>query len=346
MKVVHYINQFFAGIGGEEQADLPPEVRPGALGPGRLLDTLLPEGSHVVASVICGDNYAAQHLEETQDFVVGAAKDAGADLIVAGPCFQAGRYGTAAGAVCAAVQARLGTPSITGMAAENPGTDLYHQEIYIVDSGQDPAQMRDVLARMANLGTKLVNKEPISKPSEEGYFPQGILRSEFVNDTAAQRLARMLLGKVKGLPFESEVPAPTFETVAPPPAVPDISKATIALVTDGGLVPVGNPDKFTRAFSQAWGAYSIKDRNNLEEADYEVVHGGYDIRHVQADPDRLVPVDVLREMEQSGLIGRLHDEFMSTTGNANPLKNSRRLGREIAARLKDAHVDAVILTST
>ena len=114
--------------------------------------------------MICGDNYAAQHLEETQDFVVGAAKDAGADLIVAGPCFQAGRYGTAAGAVCAAVQARLGTPSITGMAAENPGTDLYHQEIYIVDSGQNPAQMRDVLARMANLGTKLVTKNPSASP--------------------------------------------------------------------------------------------------------------------------------------------------------------------------------------
>ena len=206
--------------------------------------------------------------------------------------------------------------------------------------------MRDVLTRMANLGTKLVNKEPIGRPPEEGYFPQGILRSEFVNDTAAQRLARMLLSKLKGLPFESEVPAPNFETVASPPAVSDLSKATIALVTDGGLVPMGNPGKFTRAFSQVWGAYNINDLDNLDEADYEVVHGGYDIRHVQGDPDRLVPVDVLREMEQSGLIGRLHSEFMSTTGNVNPLKNSRRLGREIAARLKDAHVDAVILTST
>ena len=346
MKVVHYLNQFFAGIGGEEQADSPPEVRPGALGPGRLLDMLLPEGSQVVASVICGDNYAAQHLEEIQEFVVAAAKDADADLVVAGPCFQAGRYGTAAGAVCAAVQAQLGGPSITGMAAENPGTDLYHQKIYIVDSGQDPAQMRDVLARMANLGIKLVNKEPIGRPSEEGYFPQGILKSEFVNDTAGQRLAHMLLAKLKGLPFESEVPTPTFETVAPPPAVPDLSKATIALVTDGGLVPVGNPDKFTRAFSRAWGAYSIKSRDNLEEADYEVVHGGYDVRPVQEDPDRLVPVDVLREMERGGLIGGLHHEFMSTCGNVNPLENSRRLGQAIAARLKDANVDGVILTST
>ena len=50
MKVVHYLNQLFAGIGGEEQADLPREVRPGALGPGRLLDMLLPDGSQVDAT--------------------------------------------------------------------------------------------------------------------------------------------------------------------------------------------------------------------------------------------------------------------------------------------------------
>ena len=80
--------------------------------------------------------------------------------------------------------------------------------------------------------------------------------------------------------------------------------------------------------------------------DYEVVHGGYDNTHVQAHPDRLVPVDVLRNMEEGGLIGRLHNEFLSMTGNTNPLENSRRIGREIAERLKDAQVDAVILTST
>lgn len=28
-KIVHYINQFFAGIGGEEKADIVPEVREG-----------------------------------------------------------------------------------------------------------------------------------------------------------------------------------------------------------------------------------------------------------------------------------------------------------------------------
>ena len=29
--VIHYMNQFFAGIGGEEKAGIPPEVRDGVI---------------------------------------------------------------------------------------------------------------------------------------------------------------------------------------------------------------------------------------------------------------------------------------------------------------------------
>ena len=121
---------------------------------------------------------------------------------------------------------------------------------------------------------------------------------------------------------------------------------TVALVTDGGLVPKGNPDKLPRAFSRVWGAYDIAQQEGLKGEEYEVAHGGYDNRYIQQDPNRLVPVDVLREMEKSGLVGKLHNEFLSTTGNSNPLENSRRMGREMAERLKAAGVDSVILTST
>ena len=44
--------------------------------------------------------------------------------------------------------------------------------------------------------------------------------------------------------------------------------------------------------------------------------------------------------------GKLHEEFLTTTGLANPLNNSRRLGRGMAQHLKEAGVDAVILAST
>ncbi len=346
MRVVHYINQFFGGIGGEEKAGIPLEVRPGPVGPGRLLAQLLGEESQVVSTIVCGDNLAAENLEEVAESVIREVQASCADLFVAGPCFQAGRYGTAAGAVCAAVQEKLGVPAVTAMSVENPGADLYRASVYIIDSGDDVSRMQPILAAMVRLGEKLSAGEPVGRPSEDGYIPQGTLKSEFVAKSAASRLADMLLAKMRGESFEAEVPIQAADPVPVPPAVADLSQATVALVTDGGLVPRGNPHQFPLAFSRVWGAYSFAGEDALSPYDYEVSHGGYDNRHVEQDPHRLVPVDTLREMERDGAIGKLHEEFLSTTGNGNPLANSRRIGREMAKRLKDSGVDTVVLTST
>ena len=41
LRVVHYVNQFFGGIGGEDQAHVGVSAREGAVGPGRLLERAL-----------------------------------------------------------------------------------------------------------------------------------------------------------------------------------------------------------------------------------------------------------------------------------------------------------------
>jgi glycine reductase len=346
MRVVHYLNQFFGAIGAEEQAGIPLETRGVAVGPGKLLEELLGDGSQVVMTLICGDNYAVEHEPELVADVVEKVSAASADLFVAGPCFEAGRYGMAAGAVCAAVHSQIGIPVITGMSVENPGVDLYRDALYIIDSGTNTARMRDVLGKMAALGKKLVGKAPIGLPAKEGYVCRGLLRDQVVEQTAAQRLVEMLVAKVRGEPFESEMASTSFEPVPMPSGLKDLSKARVMLITDGGLVPKGNPDKIYGTAATRWGSYSIEGCDDLRGEEYEISHGGYDSRFVQEDPDRLVPLDALREMEKSGVIGKLHDEFISTSGRANPLSNTRRLGREMAAKAKQEGVDAVILTST
>jgi glycine reductase len=252
----------------------------------------------------------------------------------------------AAGALCAAVQSKLNIPVVTGMSEENPGADLYREKLYIIDSGANAAKMRDVLSKMANLAKKLMSNAVIGLPGEEGYLPRGLIRDQFVEQTAGQRLVDMVLAKVKGEPFESEMMPTTFAPVAMPSAVRDISKATFMLITDGGLVPKGNPDKIQGSAATRWGSYSIEGRDDLKGEDYEISHGGYDPQFVRQDPDRLVPLDVMRQLEKEGVIGKLHDAFLSTSGLANPLSNTRRMGREMAERVKQLGVDAVILTST
>jgi betaine reductase len=346
MRVVHYLNQFFGGLGGEEEAGAAPQTKDGAVGPGRLLEQVLGEGAQVVRTIVCGDNYAAENLAEITALILKETGDAKAELFVAGPCFEAGRYGVAAGAVCSAVSAELEIPVVTGMALENPGVDLYRQDIFIVDSGPNASAMRDVLEKMAGIALKLANAEDIGLPSEDGYISRGILRDAFVEQTSAQRLVEMLFAKTAGDTFESELPAPTFTATPAPPPVKDMSKAKVAIVTDGGLVPKGNPDRISAYAATNWGSYDISGASDLKGEDYEISHRGYDTRYVEQDPDRLVPVDVLRELEQSNVVGEVHSQFIATSGLANPLANSRRLGREIAQNLKEQGVDAVILTST
>jgi glycine reductase len=346
MRVVHYLNQFFGGIGAEEHAGVGLEFRDGAVGPGKLLEQLLGDGAEVVLTIVCGDNFAVEHQADITAAALAKVRDTGADLFVAGPCFDAGRYGMAAGALCSAIQSELKIPVITAMSEENPGVDLYREAVHIVDSGTSTLKMRDILARMANLGKKLAGKQPIGLPAAEGYLPRGLLRDQLGKETAATRLVSMLLAKMRGEDFASEMSPTAFAPVPMPAAVKDMTKAKIMLITDGGLVPKGNPDRIEGTAATRWGAYNIEGRDDLRSEDYEVSHGGYDTRFVQDDPDRLVPLDALREMERSGVIGKLHDEFLSTCGRSNPLSNTRRLGREMAEKVKREGVDAVILTST
>jgi glycine reductase complex component B subunit gamma len=345
MRVAHYLNQFFGGIGAEEHAGNKLEVRDGALGPGKLLESALGNAS-VALTFVCGDNYAVEHQDELTAGVLAKLRSANVDLFVAGPCFDAGRYGVAAGALCRAVQQELKIPVVTAMSEENPGVDLHRDAVYIIDSGTSIAKLRDVIFKMAALGNKFLTDSPIGLPHEEGYFRRGWLRDQLVEQKAATRLVDMLLAKMHGKRFESEMPATAFAPVPIPAAVKDLSKAKVMLITDGGLVPKGNPDRIEGTAATRWGSYSIAERDDLHGEEYEVSHGGYDTRFVQEDPDRLVPVDAMREMERRGVIGKLHDEFLSTCGRSNPLSNTRRLGREMAAKVKQAGADAVILTST
>ena len=346
MRIAYYLNQFFGGIGAEEHAGMGLKIRDGAVGPGKLLEATLGNDARVVLTFICGDNYAVEHQAELTGAILERLRETRVDLFAAGPCFDAGRYGMAAGALCRAVQSELGISVITAMSEENPGVDLYRDALYIIDSGTNVAKLRDAVAQMAALGKKLLGNEPIGSPAEEGYLCRGWLRDELVEKKAATRLVDMLMAKLNGKAFESEMPATAFAPVPMPAAVSDLSKARVMLITDGGLVPKGNPDRIEGTAATRWGSYNVEGRDDLRAEDYEVSHGGYDTRFVQEDPDRLVPLDAMREMEKNGVIGKLHDEFISTCGRSNPLSNTRRLGREIVEKVKKDGVDAVILTST
>src|SRR2546427_11212379 len=91
LRVVHYLNQFFAGIGAEDRADTPPDHREGPVGPGRLLQQALGDRAEVVATVYCGDNYAGEKSGAV-DEILDLVAEHRPEIVIAGPAFSAGRY--------------------------------------------------------------------------------------------------------------------------------------------------------------------------------------------------------------------------------------------------------------
>lgn len=346
LRVVCYVNQFFGQLGGEDQAGLGPQVKDGATGAARAVQQALGEAGTVVATVICGDNHVAEQGKRAVAELLALVAAARPDLVIAGPAFLAGRYGVACGALCAAVQAQLKIPAVTGMHAENPGAELHRRQVYIVRTGAEATRMLDEVKGLVGLGLKLARGEAIGAPAAEGYFARGVTRNVVAGANAADRATAMLLDKLAGRPFASEVPRPAFPSVPAPRLVRTLEGATIALVTDGGLVPRGNPDGIEPLNATRYGAYSIAGQAGLEAVEYDNPHRGYDTSWVKQDPHRLVPVDVVRELERSGAIGKLHETVYSTVGVATTLAHSARMGQEIADKLRAAGVDAVILTST
>ncbi|SKC92954.1 glycine reductase [Maledivibacter halophilus] len=346
IRVVHYINQFFAGIGGEEKADIPPELREGVVGPGMALNKAFKGEAEIVATVICGDSYFNENLEEAKEKVLGMVKKYNPDLFIAGPAFNAGRYGAACGTICKAVEESLEIPVVTAMYVENPGADMYKKDIYIVSTGNSAATMRKAIPALSKLALKLGKNEEIGSPEEEGYIPRGVRKNIFLDKRGSARAVEMMIKKLKGEEFPTEYPMPDFDNVDPNPAVKDISKAKIALVTSGGIVPKGNPDHIEASSASKYGKYDIDGVTNLTEETYETAHGGYDPVYANEDADRVLPVDVLRDMEKEGVIGQLHRYFYTTVGNGTSVANSKKFAAEFSKELKSDGVDAVILTST
>lgn len=345
-RIVHYINQFFAGIGGEEKAGAVPESRPGIVGPGMAFKTVFGAEAEIVGTVICGDGYFAENIQSATETIISMISDFNPDAVIAGPAFNAGRYGTACGGVSDAVAKKLNIPVVTGMYPENPGVDMYRKSVYIIATSDSARGIKEAVPAMARLLLKRLKTGSIGSPKEDGYLERGVRVNCFHDLSGADRAVEMLIKKLRGEEFNTEYPMPNFDRVAPAEAIKDMKNATIALVTSGGIVPKGNPDHIEASSATKYGTYSIDGVQSADEVAYATAHGGYDPTYANTDPNRVLPIDVLRDMEKAGEFKKLYDYFFTTVGNGTPVANSKKFGTEIGERLKKDGVDAVILTST
>ena len=232
------------------------------------------------------------------------------------------------------------------MYPENPGVELYSKKTYIAITSDSARGMAKAIPAMAGIGKKLLKGEKMGPARLEGYIHRGIRKSFFHEKSGAERAVEMLLAKLKGESFRTEYEMPVFNKIPPAAPVKDLKTATIALVSSGGIVPKGNPDHIRVSSAESFGAYDISELKNMTPENYESIHGGYDREWANVDPDVVLPLDVMRELEAEGVIGKIHPIFYTTTGTGTAVANSEKFGQEIGEELKKAGVDAAILTST
>src|SRR5262245_4177206 len=159
VRVVHIVNQFFAGIGGEDKADVLVGVNEGAVGAARGLQSQLGDRGEVIATLHFGDNYFHEHKDDAMAAILGELEKRRADVVVAGPAFNAGRYGLACVEICQLVSERLGLRCITGMEAENPAVgsyrDAHNEKVFLFPTTETAAGMARALAVMAPFACRL-----------------------------------------------------------------------------------------------------------------------------------------------------------------------------------------------
>lgn len=345
-RVVHYLNQFFGSLGGEEKADLPIEARTGAVGPARALQSVLGDRGEVVATLIGGDNYVSERSEEAAAAMRQALAELRPDVVVAGPAFDAGRYGLACAQVCLVAE-ELGIPSVTAMYPENPGFTTFRRHLICVPTGLTPVDMAKVVGKMAAIALKLAQKVPLGSAADEGYLPRGFRKPVLRAKSGAARAVDMVLAQVNHQPFTTEIPVLSYDRVPPAPPVADLTSTRLAVITSGGLVPRGNPDHLVSARAQEFFRYAIADRSALVVGEWESVHGGYSTRAVNTrNPNFVVPLDVLQELVAQKAIGSLYPDYFVTVGNQTAVSDARRMGAQIAEVLLTEKVGAALLVAT
>ncbi|MBI4320647.1 MAG: glycine/betaine/sarcosine/D-proline family reductase selenoprotein B [Chloroflexi bacterium] len=349
-RLLHLLNQFFAGEGGEEKADLPLTTREGAVGPARRLQALLGDSAEIVATAYCGDNYFASHATETLGSIEKIVRERDIGMLVAGPSFGSGRYGFACMEVCHAVASSLGLPCVTGMHPESSALEVYRnykdRTVYALPTTQDASGMEDTLSRMARFIARLGAGQPIRSASEEGYLPRGFRVTELRSRNGAQRAIDMLLSKAAGRTFETEMPVEIVDPIPVTPPLKSLKGACLAVADTAGVVAWGNPDGFKSVRNTQWKKYAIEGLSSMQDIGWEVMHGGYNTQFMKENPNYGVPLDALRQREKEGAYAKLYPYFYTTTGVLALISDMQAIGAGMVRDMKAEGVDAAILVST
>ncbi len=318
LKAIHYINQFFGQVGGEDMADYEPEIRTGTVGCTQIFNSLAKD-VEVTHTIICGDNFMASRTDEALARILAMLAGVEFDIFIAGPAFNAGRYGAACGEVCKAVKEKYDVPVITSMNEENPGVELFHKDMYIFRGGNRATFMKQDMEKLAAFADRIARGGKLLPAVMEGYFPRGIRHEVFLEDIgrepvmAADRVVDMMIAKLRANPTRPSCPCRPL-TVSPCPGGEGPAESAPGPGNLRRHRPRENPDRIQSCSATKW-KYDISGlEKGFTAPEYKTIHAGYDPEQADRNPNVVVPLDAIRAYQREGRIGEVDDYYYTTVG--------------------------------
>lgn len=172
VKVLLVLNHVQAGMGSDENADLPPAGKKSIIGPGKMMEPYFKEmDGEIVATLYCGDLYYQNNEEEVKKKFVAMAKKLSPDVVVCGPALHYPNFGEMAGGLAEEINNNSDIPAFAAMSLENPATEKYKDKVIVVKTPKKGGiGLNQSIENICKMAVKLAKKENIENLKREVCF--------------------------------------------------------------------------------------------------------------------------------------------------------------------------------
>ena len=170
-KIIIVLNHTQAGMGSDENANLKPAGKKGAIGPGRTLASYFSENnSEIVATLYCGDEYFLNNQEEVTKKFLAISKKFGAEAVLCGPAMQYEKFGEMSAKLTKSFN-DYGIPTAAAMSQENEAVETYKNSIPIIKMPKKGGiGLNDSFKNMATFVSALAAKKDVTELTQELCF--------------------------------------------------------------------------------------------------------------------------------------------------------------------------------
>ncbi|GAA0070308.1 GrdB-related putative oxidoreductase [Clostridium sardiniense] len=172
VKILLVLNHVQAGMGSDENADLPPAGKKSIIGPGKMMEPYFKEmDGEIVATLYCGDLYYQNNEEEVKKKFVAMAKKLSPDVVVCGPALHYPNFGEMSGGLAEEINNKSDIPAFAAMSLENPATEKYKDKVIVVKTPKKGGVgLNQSIENICKMAVKLAKKENVEDLKREVCF--------------------------------------------------------------------------------------------------------------------------------------------------------------------------------